>query len=452
MLGSLQLRLRPLPLLALLLFLLLSPHPSCSTEERCQMDCRAPPSLRILGPTRPNDDVDTIGNTLAYTRPHPYSQAPMEAAVVRFNSTIQMNLPSWNATEHSFGTFHKNYLLRALKKGVALEFQSDDLKIMSSTPVQESTPGDASTSFVVLSFFSEYVVDYTLSYNYSTTDEFVNLVLDKYESSANLLNVTSILQAQADMSPAPAVKSSLQGSGLALPAGYTRPTLANGELVEFMRLQTPNPNPFSKFCEAGCTFFFAGTPEPLPGGGNAIMLSQCTNECDSVYRSAAHITVGYSDLAEAARLECRDGCQIALARCRPGYRCTQAEMYEEGGVEKFTDGKMEICPPGKFRDFSYDQVTQCVDCPAGRYREDEKGRYMETCSQCPVGRYVNSTGSNSILDCLRCPAGRFGKFPGLALCACINEKTCITDPTDPSYFESPANAERRETFPFEGRW
>ena len=283
MFGSLHLQSRPLPLLVLLL-LLLSPYPSRSTEEQCQLDCRAPPSLRLLGPTRPNDKQDTIGNTLDYTLPHPYAQAPMEAAVVRFNSTVQLNLPSWNATEHSFGTFHKNYLLRALKKGVALEFQSDDLKIMSSMPVQESTPGDATTSYVVLSFFSEYVVDYTSGYNYSTTDEFVDLVLDKYESSANLLNVTSILQAQADLSPAPAVKASLQGSGLALPVGYTRPTLATGELVEFMRLQTPSPNPFSKFCEAGCTFFFSETAVPLPGGGNAIMLSQCTNNCDRVYR------------------------------------------------------------------------------------------------------------------------------------------------------------------------
>ena len=113
-----------------------------------------------------------------------------------------------------------------------------------------------------------------------------------------------------------------------------------------------------------------------------------------------------ADLADTARLECRDGCAIALARCQPGYKCTQTQMYMEGGVEKYTEGYMNICPPGTYRDVSYDQVEECFDCPQGRYREDEKGRYMESCSQCPVGKYVNDTGSESILKCLRCPAGR----------------------------------------------
>lgn len=35
------------------------------------------------------------------------------------------------------------------------------------------------------------------------------------------------------------------------------------------------------------------------------------------------ITVEYSDLLEVARLECRDGCQMALMRCRPRYYCFQ---------------------------------------------------------------------------------------------------------------------------------
>jgi hypothetical protein len=169
------------------------------------------------------------------------------------------------------------------------------------------------------------------------------------------------------------------------------------------------------------------------------------DRCDDTYRSKAHISVGYSDLADTARLECRDGCTIALKRCQPGYKCTQTSTDGSGG---YSYGFMSICPPGTFRDVSYEQVEQCVDCPQGRYREDEKGRYMESCTQCPVGKYVNETGSNSILECLRCPAGRFGKISGLALCECITPASCA----DLQEYESPADAEKRATFPFIGRW
>lgn len=103
----------------------------------------------------------------------------MEAAVVRFNSTIQIGLPSWNVTlGHSFGTFHKNYLLRSLRV-IAREFVSDDLKITSTSVVQEGTVGDPTTSYVDVMYLSEYVVDYTKNYNFSNTDEFVDEVLDR---------------------------------------------------------------------------------------------------------------------------------------------------------------------------------------------------------------------------------------------------------------------------------
>ena len=181
-----------------------------------------------------------------------------------------------------------------------------------------------------------------------------------------------------------------------------------------------------------------------------VALSNCTAKCDLTYRSAAHITVGYADLAETARLECRDGCQIALIRCQPGHKCSQANMYVDAvtGAERYVDGEMVICPPGTYRDVDYENVEECVNCPQGRYREDEKGRYMESCSKCPAGKYVEKTGSANNLECDRCPAGRFGPEPGLALCKCITGSSCA----DPAEFPSPANAERRETVPFEGRW
>jgi len=391
-----------------------------------------------------------IGNELHLTKPHPYFQSPMEAAVVRFNSTVRLTMPHYDNSVHSLTSFHTNYVLRSLKK-IALQFVSNSLKVVdfdySSGPALDLAGGGW---YADIKYMSEYVVDFTGTYNASTTDEFLAVVHTAFETAAAPVvspaknNLTSTLVKQASASGNALVRESLKNATITLPTAYARPSVGAGSLIEFMRLQTPNPNPYSGFCTAGCTFFFniaVTSTEPAK-------LSTCMARCDETYRSKKHITVGYSDLADTARLECRDGCAIALARCQPGYKCTQTQMYMEGGVEKYTEGYMNICPPGTYRDVSYDQVEECFDCPQGRYREDEKGRYMESCSQCPVGKYVNDTGSESILKCLRCPAGRFGKVPGLALCECITPASC----NEPQEYESPADAEKRATFPFIGRW
>jgi len=295
-------------------------------------------------------------------------------------------------------------------------------------------------------YSSEYIVDYTEPYNHSTTDEFVNLVLDTFELKANEGNFTDTTRSQGELSANADVSASLAGVTVTLVPGYVREVTDAGfyNHTEFMELVTPNPNPYIEFCRAGCTYFFS----EVVTSSAPTKLSNCTSKCDFTYRSAAHITVGYSDLAETARLECRDGCQIALKRCQPGYKCSQVAMYIDGnGDEQYVDGEMEICPPGTYRDVAYDSVEECVDCPPGRYREDETGRYLESCSKCPVGKYVNKTGSAYNLECDRCPAGRFGPEPGLALCKCITQASC-----DDEEYPSPANAERRESVPFEGRW
>ena len=435
-------------LLALLLVAFIA-NPTSSTESQCQKDCEAPPTLRILGPTRPSDEDDGIGNDLRLTRPHPFSQAPMEAAVVRFNSTVRLSMPNFDSAKHSVTSFHKNYVLRCLKK-IAVKFVSNDLKVIEAGPLTASGGGGGGY-FTDLSYQSEYVVDFTGSFNYSTTDEFLDLVWTTFEAAAgaatppSVNNLTSTLALQTARSKSSAVKESLANATITLPSGYARPSVGANTLVEFMRLQTPNPNPNSMFCKAGCTFFFSVEVSVA----KSAKLSTCTDRCDTAFRSKEHISVGYSDLADVARLECRDGCSIALMRCQPGYKCTLAKPYkDDSGATKHTDGEMAICPPGTYRDVSYDQVEECIDCPPGRYREDNKGRYMESCSKCPIGKYVNATGSNSILQCLRCPAGRFGNQPGKALCECINDQACL----HPQKYASPADAEKRATFPFEGRW
>jgi hypothetical protein len=230
---------------------------------------------------------------------------------------------------------------------------------------------------------------------------------------------------------------SMAGASLGLATPRTFST------AEHMELVTPNNNPNVEFCKIGCTYFYAAPETPT-------FLSTCLSKCDFTYRSAAYISVGYSDLAEAARLECHDGCQLALMRCQPGYNCLQAVNTTKPdvltGLATFVDGSMHVCPPGRYRDVDYDQVTECVDCPTGRYREGEKGRNMWSCTACGEGKYVNKTGSDTLIACDRCPAGRFGAEEGLALCKCINEETCNDQ------YPSPADAEKRESVPFEGRY
>lgn len=48
-----------------------------------------------------------------------------------------------------------------------------------------------------------------------------------------------------------------------------------------------------------------------------------------------------------ARLECRDGCNIAVLRCEPGYSCA-------GGI-------MSVCTPGTYRNTSYDMIDTCLE-------------------------------------------------------------------------------------------
>ncbi len=416
------------------------------TQERCQLDCEAPPSLRILGDsTRPSSAMDLLGNPLSLTRPHPYFASDQEAAVVRFNSTVRMYLPEWDDATHSIGTFHKNYLLKALKR-FAVKYKSDDLLLFdTTTPViytNTSDPDHDGSYFTDVSFLSEYVVDYTLPYNHSTTDEFYDMVMTDFTTRLNEGNFTVAMQQSGMKSRNTFVKESLVNCTV-----EARPHLGvnpGNNFNEIMKLLTPHPNPYSNFCKTGCTYFFS----EIVTRERPVLLSNCTAKCDFTYRSAEHISVGYSDIAETARLECRDGCQIALKRCQPGYKCSQVAPTTNPDTGDTTyDGAMIICPPGTYRDVSYDQVEECNDCPPGRYREFEKGRYMESCSQCPVGRYVNQTGSSSILQCNRCPAGRYGPEPGLALCECITTDSCEF-PQDPS----PQDSEKRETFPFEGRW
>ena len=221
------------------------------------------------------------------------------------------------------------------------------------------------------------------------------------------------------------------------------------------------PSPFTEFCNVGCRLFHASNAEPT-------FLSDCLEACDSTY--FYNISVGYSDPMEVARLECRDGCQYALQRCEAGHYCTQVRVMpanttttstRAGGNSTrdvhdndndndnddgltYTGGVMRQCPAGTYRDVSYEAVESCTPCPRGRYRERTRGTSLDSCQKCPAGTYTPSAGSSS---CLRCAAGTFTTEPGSAECKCITPGACAAH-----QLPSPADAEKRDTVPFVGRW
>ena len=76
----------------------------------------------------------------------------------------------------------------------------------------------------------------------------------------------------------------------------------------------PFPAKTIAFCKLGCQLFFSELPKN----------TTCKRNCDYYYRFQG--TDGYSDLAEEALLECRDGCQIGYEVCQAGFYCDKGEM------------------------------------------------------------------------------------------------------------------------------
>jgi hypothetical protein len=190
--------------------------------------------------------------------------------------------------------------------------------------------------------------------------------------------------------------------------------VSSDRLVGPTKMPDTNPHPYkiaqfptkqSGFCKLGCQMFFSQYPTNV----------SCTDACDYQYRY--ELTTGYSDIAEEARLECRDGCQSGVLVCQTGYYCRT--------------GAMLPCAPGKFRNpvpsvSIVDLLTasECVNCPPGRYRSRDKGINIDSCTKCPVGKYAGVTGSVLVSDCQRCPAGKFAEDEGMSACKCITGESC----------------------------
>eukprot|EP01039_Chlorochromonas_danica_P005534 gene5534-6093_t len=194
----------------------------------------------------------------------------------------------------------------------------------------------------------------------------------------------------------------------------------------------PFPSGNEGFCKLGCQIFYVEVPKN----------TTCKRLCSYYYRY--QITAQYSDLAEEARLECEDGCDIALQVCQAGYYCATGEMLP--------------CPIGTYREavsgvsiIDLEAAKECTPCPYGRYRSMTKGKSADDCTKCPVGTYANVTGSTAESDCQRCPAGKEAEEAGMRECKCITNDSCDLTVAGIEYYSNGVDY-YRETIPFIGRW
>ncbi len=416
---------------------------------KCHADCHSPTSSRPVGPTRPWDVKDNLGNDLSLTRPYPYSIAGSSVSIVKFNFSMTIhNLQVINLSSidefQKFVAHEEEMFTETIESSILSDYNSFKVRILNDPRQVEA----------VYETFTNNFNNTTMTHNdYEVT---AKIEINADHNGYNLSSATSFFL--EDIRPVILLKidSELQKDFLVeyspeshqlLNRSFTLGDQPSSFEVD-NDLGVENPNPYTAFCEIGCSLFFSLPIVPVE-------LVHCTDECDDLYRY--NVTVGYNDLAEVARLECRDGCQMALKRCQPGYYCPQVQLDKTRSitVEKpffkeeraYERGFMAHCEAGTYRDVDYNSVESCVPCPPGRFREDIKGRNLESCSKCPAGTYNRFNGSSSMLDCLRCPAGTFTNEPGSEFCICITPAAC-----SPDQLPSPADAEKKDTIPYIGRW
>ena len=226
---------------------------------------------------------------------------------------------------------------------------------------------------------------------------------------AAIVSITTV-----DFASSTAEQCHIDCHSISRPVGPTRPWDQADALGNSLHLTRPYPHhvaaiddrsgkyPFAEFCSLGCNYFFVSS-----GAGeedsDIKTLDQCISQCDENF--SYNITV-YNDLIEIARLECRDGCQMALKRCQPGYYCLQVSFHNVTDPisnilhKHYEGGEMIPCPAGTYRETSYDAITKCIQCPPNSYREEIKGKSSSDCSKCPP--YTSSkSGSASVRDCVR---------------------------------------------------
>jgi hypothetical protein len=400
--------------------------------EQCQADCREPASFRLVRLTRPWRSFDRLGNALKLAKPYPFSIAGSIVDNLRFhldfavridvNETLLLGNQDLVVTKMAA---EKDMVLHLIKESVNRNYESFQLKIVK----ESMTKNEIDTNV------TSFELNVTIQVDAPTLDNGSQSIDGTY-----LQNLEADLKEEILKSNIGPDYTKICGDG----ACFVSRSIGITSKTESITLHAAESNPFSQFCELGCAYFFSSKSDPLH-------INECTKKCDDYYEY--NITVGYNDLVEVARLECRDGCQMGLMRCQPGYKCSQVMVTKNqgdgggsGDINSFDGGIMAHCPAGTYRDVAYNAVEECIPCPPGRFREGIKGRSLEGCNKCPSRTYNHKYGSSTIKDCLRCPAGTFTNEQGSAQCKCITPASCKSE------FASPADAEKRDTVPFIGRW
>lgn len=408
---------------------------------QCHDDCRSPILSRPVGPTRPWDDYDDLGNLLSLTKPYPYSIASDEASILKFNITMNIhNSPFCHSVPTLSLMELKNFIL-VESKTYATRIKTMIFQNVESCQVEvvDYPEIDSEKNETCIEKIQTYTAEIQVNanqngFNYSTANQFYTqelkpMIIDVTENGLyNKLTFDNDLRIHQRLNRT-----------------FIVPGMSSNEVISVRSVGSPNP--FTPFCEVGCSLFYS-----IPNH-EGVKLHNCTDKCDDLYKY--NVSVGYSDLAEVARLECRDGCQMAMKRCQPGFFCTQVRKIDrrvdlnktQNESKHYEEGYMNHCVAGTYRDVDYSAVEKCILCPPGSFREDIKGRNLDSCSKCPVGTYNKRNGSTSILDCLRCPAGTFTNQPGSETCICITPASCSDN-----QLSSPADAEKKDTIPYIGRW
>jgi hypothetical protein len=362
-----------------------------ATLEQCQADCRQPAPHRLVGPTRPWHDKDFLGTPLGLTKSYPYSTADTVFDIFHFNVSYQYDFEH-TATNSNVDVMNHNNDTETIKEFLIQNLQNS---LMVATNISFDLKQHSISEF----FQDEKVNDVIVKKSVVVMIE-AEAVVDHGSQSTNNIHFDAIDRALKNVI----------WSDRELKKIYLSPIKTSSAIG------TRGTNPYSEYCELGCAYFYATESDPFH-------LSECLGKCDESY--SYNVTMTYVDLLEVARLECRDGCHMALMRCKPGFYCSQVRpQINQNEVEDIKGGWMKRCPAGTYRDVSYDAVEECIPCPPGRYREESKGRRLDACYKCPPGTYNEKNGSSTINDCKRCPEGTFTREEGSGSCICITPFSC----------------------------
>jgi len=337
-----------------------------ATEQLCVLDCKLPTNDRMVGPTRPWFSTDALGNKLSLTRPYPYAIASQKINVISFNVILRLHMTNVPQQDERKNFIVVPTIIKLLKQ-VLEKFVSVSIELLKETINVEGE--------TVSKHYENNSLDITLNiksivehndYNVTTANILFNEITKTITSAVRSGNMTNLLSTHTDHIV------DLNDARVDFPFISEESNIRN--YTTFSKLGDDNIlNPFSKFCELGCSLFFSSSLVP-------ITLTNCFEKCEKTYTFTS--TVEYNDLVETAKLECRDGCLIALKRCQPGYYCEQITAKGENNTH-YNGGKMWPCSPGTFRNnILQDSLEKCIDCPPGRYRENSKGKNLDSCTKC----------------------------------------------------------------------